>query len=1101
MTYRSTDSKVRDFELNREDAARLAECLNSFDDSDSWPGGFTRGNPFTAERILDDWSKSNSMRVLVAYSGDKIVGHCNIADAELDPEAAYVGLLGVDPEFQKQGFGRDLLIEAAQTAARAGKRRIDLHTWGGNLKAVPLYKKTGYNWVPGTQVLMESHIPGILGSHFFGEFFDRYDWYDVMKVDIRQEVDDFVEEGIGIFKYRFEGENGDLLLVTVDREAKGINSFDLTFDGKRIAASLSPSAHVGYIGLGETEVKLVIESGQESELKYSIKPNVSVSVQFSLEGKKNGEIRPDSVISEKGTMSIEIGATPLNREMNAWEKTKTQVEFVLQLGEKTISLFCGILPVEPISISSGPLAPCMSRGEVRRIDVGFTNNTDDELSGEIRVSPVQDGVCDPLTADLKLKKSNSIGVQIQVDTSGITSPSVIGVNVEVYVHEKKNLKLILRKRVNIPVIGASGAVAYVGLGDYIWLETESFRASLNKNPPMSVRLFEHKVLGTLLDGWGLLPDIGYPFADTGNEWDRKKFNVEIRNNPECAELELSAESIDRPGLYLTVIFRAHPGGGGLEQRVILENRGKEPLKNLGYKVRGWLGYPLNKLYVPLNGDVYCLDSLDWRGGRQLPINPEFFHESWIASVEQDNRMVLGFIWDSDYVDQVRAGRGRMPRVEYRIGDLTPGESVEFSPIRMLITDGPWRKVRQLWCRLNGRPSVPDLAMDARSDVEVEIVSKDTRHVGARTPPVFVDKDGSRELEFRLRVLQKNPISVDVSVEMPSGIKIDGKSKVSFTVDEVGFEKPFSRPFKIEANEDSSWFQSGGSICLEFASRVVHEPLTVVVYDSGLSVERTRFKVEQYNVFKTIVGNYELVASPEHRAGLIRFNLAGETSPFLDTFPDVGPFVWWDRFHSGVSPYLVGYDTWAWEQGFSKEKWTMKEAQVGPWVGYSATMKSKYVPNAKGVQLQARYLTLPGTPLVQLQMRVTNKARLWRRVLFGFRGVPRPGGDKRSIVHTVQDGKKVTYRPLGNETEVFVSTDEPWGALEGINKGEILGVVATDTSQTSLSLNIQGENAQTIGFRKWVTLSPSQTSLMTGYLVLAESVSQVEDLRQLPISLE
>ena len=211
MTDKHTQGKVRDFQLTLEDAGRLAECLNSFDDSDSWPGGFTRGNPFTAERVLDDWKKRKDMRVIVAYADDKIVGHCNVCEASRDKEAAYVGLLGVNPEYQKKGFGKALLIEAAQTAAEAGKRRIDLHTWAGNLKALPLYKRTGYNWVPGTRVLMESHIPGIIGVPLFSDFFEKHNWYDALKQEITQEVDDFVEDELGVFKYRFEGENGDLL--------------------------------------------------------------------------------------------------------------------------------------------------------------------------------------------------------------------------------------------------------------------------------------------------------------------------------------------------------------------------------------------------------------------------------------------------------------------------------------------------------------------------------------------------------------------------------------------------------------------------------------------------------------------------------------------------------------------------------------------------------------------------------------------------------------------------------------------------------------------------------------------------------------------------
>ncbi|MHA2080450.1 MAG: GNAT family N-acetyltransferase, partial [Candidatus Thorarchaeota archaeon] len=140
MSSRHTRGKVRDFELTEEDAVLLAESLTSFNDSHSWPGGFNQGNPFSAEDVLEFKETRDDIRVIVAYEGEKIVGHCDVCQHNQDLEAAYVGLLGVNPAFQGKGYGKAMLIEAAETAAKAGFRRIDLHTWAGNLKAMPLYK-------------------------------------------------------------------------------------------------------------------------------------------------------------------------------------------------------------------------------------------------------------------------------------------------------------------------------------------------------------------------------------------------------------------------------------------------------------------------------------------------------------------------------------------------------------------------------------------------------------------------------------------------------------------------------------------------------------------------------------------------------------------------------------------------------------------------------------------------------------------------------------------------------------------------------------------------------------------------------------------------
>jgi len=521
MSSRQTTQKVREFELTLEDAARLAECLNSFDDSDSWPGGFTHGNPFTAERVFKSWSKSKNIRVIVGYSEDKIVGHCNISNAELDAEATYIGLLGVNPQYQGQGYGKAMLIEAAQAAADAGKRRVDLHTWGGNLKAMPLYKR--YNWVPGTRVLMESHIPGIIGAEMFTEFFERYDWYDSFKVEITQDMDDIVEDGFGIFRYYFEGDDGDVLSVKIDREAKGICGFNLTLDGKTISAEVRPTTHVGYIGLGETEINLKIRNETGSNLLYSINANPVRDIAVELTGELSGSLLANEEVHLSGTMSIKSEATPIDKETNAFEKAKTQGEFTLTLGDRGITLFSGLIPTEALTISTGPMYPCISPGEETTIGIGLQNNTNEVVRGEIMFGfPPQTNLKES-TIDFQIEPGKAYELPLKLTTTYSDDNSVLPIQVNISVNQEsalvplmeKTLNIpalvpLMEKTLNIPVIGASGAVVYEGLSKHFILETESIRIGLQKTPSMALTYLEYKPLNERFTGWGLLPDVGYP---------------------------------------------------------------------------------------------------------------------------------------------------------------------------------------------------------------------------------------------------------------------------------------------------------------------------------------------------------------------------------------------------------------------------------------------------------------------------------------------------------------------------------------------------------------------------------------------------------------
>ncbi|MFW9924702.1 MAG: GNAT family N-acetyltransferase, partial [Candidatus Thorarchaeota archaeon] len=151
---------IREFQKNHSDAQLLAECYNSWDDPKSWPGGFSHGDPFTAERILEEMDKQTPLSKFVAVADGKIVGHCDVLEHFIAEDIVYIGLLGVNPAYQSKKIGKNLLLKAINRAIELEKEIITLHTWGGNLKAVPLYKKVGYFWAPDSSVYMENFLPG-----------------------------------------------------------------------------------------------------------------------------------------------------------------------------------------------------------------------------------------------------------------------------------------------------------------------------------------------------------------------------------------------------------------------------------------------------------------------------------------------------------------------------------------------------------------------------------------------------------------------------------------------------------------------------------------------------------------------------------------------------------------------------------------------------------------------------------------------------------------------------------------------------------------------------------------------------------------------------
>ena len=212
-----TPSEIVIRAFREEDAVGLAVLLNASDSA--WPGTFTGGVPYTPERVLEQRREREYLLDLVAEADGEIVGTCTLTRDWDDPQAAYVAFLNVHPEWHGKGIGKRLLLRAVDEAVHLGVPYVSLHTWAGNERALPLYKKTGFFWIPGTDVRMENYLPLMLRLPWAKELLGDAHWYGCLKREITLEEDREEWEGRQVFRYRLErGEKS--LEVVIDRAAK-----------------------------------------------------------------------------------------------------------------------------------------------------------------------------------------------------------------------------------------------------------------------------------------------------------------------------------------------------------------------------------------------------------------------------------------------------------------------------------------------------------------------------------------------------------------------------------------------------------------------------------------------------------------------------------------------------------------------------------------------------------------------------------------------------------------------------------------------------------------------------------------------------------------
>ncbi|MHA2041943.1 MAG: GNAT family N-acetyltransferase [Candidatus Thorarchaeota archaeon] len=1082
--------------MTEEDAVLLAECLTSFNDSDSWPGGFNQGNPFSAEDVLEFKQTRDDIRVIVAYEGEKIVGHCDVCQHNQDLEAAYVGLLGVNPAFQGKGYGKAMLIEAAETAAKAGFRRIDLHTWAGNLKAMPLYKRVGYMWFPNTRVLMESHIPGIINNPLFQEFFERYYWFDSFKPAIKQEPDDIVEEGIGIFKYHFEGDNGDAIDVIIDREAKGMCGFSLTIDGVTISAKVVPERHTGYIAVGEYPFEFKVSNSGDEELSFSATSAPSESFIVKMDDEFSGVLSPGEEKNLRGTYAISNTAKHIDRETNPDDKVKTQVEWALSLGESDTKLYSGLIPVAAISLSLGPSYPCLSPGESQTIGLGFQNNTEGPITGAIELAAPSTQDLGVETIEFTLSAHEHAEQALLIVANVVDAADVITIKATVFVGNKDERILVDEREVKVPIIGAAGAIAYEAINDRIVIENDQLRATMSSKPPMYFREIKNKIMGQEASGWFLLPDLGYPFPSEGGEWDRKDFDVKITNRMEYAQIELEGDSTDRPGLRYRITHRLYPGRGYIETSVFLKNLGTETYTNLGVKVAGWVRYEAPELYVPLRGRIYLLESAEWTGDGQLPRKPKEYHEQWIATRDLSQGSVMGFIFDSDDIAAIRPRRSGFTAVEYNLPDLGPGESVEKSVLHLVMSSGSWQDVRALWARLNGISIDRLEPSDLRSDLEVSIVPSGVDPHPIDGSPIFIDLAKSNELELGVFVIHETPIDVDIKVRMSEGLLVNGKRELELDPSTVGIDQPLKKRITVDAERLDDWLRRDGEIELKFGSRIERSSLSAVVYDSKIKAESKMENIEGLHLHTLLSGGWQIAVSPDYAGSLVRFGKEGQ-SIFHDIFPRTDPFIWWDRYFSGLNPWIQAWGVWDWETAFWKETWTVSEKEIGSWKGFELTTDMKHSPGLKGMEFSVQFMFLSGVPLVHAHLTARNLSSQWKRFNYGLRGTARPGGQVQNLIHCIVSGRRVIYEPTEGRARFLTDPRHGWAGFVDSRSDQTLGAISTLKTKTNLhALNI-GRDAQRLLTQVTIGLHPNEEATFSSYLTILEDVEDLRLLTNLP----
>ncbi len=1024
---------IRTLELEHAEALALMWR----ESSPAWVGnGPYGGERSSARRVLEDSRDMDPLAVFVAWRPDadgreRPVGYLTLYPFPPDEESTYVGILSAHPRFHGGGVGRDLLKVALQRTVELGYPRIALHTWPGNDKALPLYKKSGYFWMPGTSVFMPNFLPSIFRLDAARRFFADADWYRDLKREITLTEDDESIEGAGVFRYVWE-KDGRRLAVTIDRAARSVREviaeeYEVSIPGGTIR--IAPG------GQQRTEVRV---------LSRAVEAQVSASARGEDRVRADALARATAARGTTTVLPIEVGLAPTpSRERMRRPTDRLRVR--VTIGEDIVDLGRAIesaeVTVEAKVEGFDALWPGIATSGVLVVE----NRGESPLAATVTVAAPEWVTVTPdrvAAIDVPAKGAATIPLSLTVGRAAAfdltTTVVADGRAMEPTSHR-------------VVAAGIDDVVASIGperaslvTGD---LAVSAGLGPKDWRPGISLARRDGTHLGSVEFAFG--PPF-WPSPALGQNWEAR-----IEQREGRPSLILSTTSRDRELTFERTITLTPAGLVGLGFAVT--NRGAAPRTHSLL----WSTHPEQserdaKVAAPLRGATLYEDAAVWPDWADLALAPdEHLTEQWFAY--EAHGWCLGTIWTPRA--RLRLHRGA-PEVLYQM-DLAPGERAVAPMTSIVVAPGTWREVRARWRQLV-RPDAP---------VEAPPVRPALRAILA--PALFLEGEAATTL--RVENAQTRRLALDASVTI-------GEETVSAGhLPDLSHDSPGALATTLPLPEGLG--PRAAAIDLRHARDRWRFPAVVArVGQRGPapSIVATpgapeRVTVDNARLTFTVV--------PEQNGRIVSWRTNADGVEHLYGARDGHrAHAWFNPWFGGIQPIAFPHgegDDWRSALRKTPFSWVPAAQEVGaiPWTGLDLEGDASE-PLQKGVHLRLSYRTCAGSNLLVARLTVTNRGGKPFAADVGFENYVAPGGDHARLRFGIDraPGRRIEPTPRSDEFGF-----DRWAIAEA-SDGAAIVLVAGREGQRS-SVLVMGPYGGDIDTTRTVRLRPGETDDVVMFLAL------------------
>ncbi|MGE8204249.1 GNAT family N-acetyltransferase [Heyndrickxia sp. NPDC080065] len=635
---KSMTETIKIVEYHEGLAKSIADMWN--ESRDSWGGD---ASIKTEEQVKEQEANSEDLYLYLALDGDKVVGYCGISEYKEDTHALYIRLLNVHPDYHGKKIGKLLVLKAVEKTVEQGFPRIDLYTWPGNVKAVPLYKKCGFFWEDrdDTTHLM-NFIPMVLQNEITKPYFKHIDWYKDNIRAIEVKPDGIKENGFTYYEYVWR--NADYYLrIHIERSGRGLRLIE-TND---FLAEVMLDQH--------TQIE-----GRESKLQLFVKNKGTNPMHLMLEGLKNERI----VVSENKEVSIQNEEKLLlpvvikdGEEPNEWV-THPRAEVKVKINGIPSIFAIGMYPKKAMKLKAvyKPKKYETNKDQYCYLEIENHLKTDAEITVEFSSNSLVEW--DKLTHSIMVNDIGILKIPFHVKNYGfLQSECTVKVQTENETFQWKETLAFGIPNFGVKAGGYDKEFYYLQNGFYkVIVRKRDNAISFGSDQTLEQR--------TIL----LPPKFGKPYVGELTKKQASYFEYDESNS--AATMKIHYEVNQPLSMKIVLCFELY-GEGLLNYWMEIENTSENTFTDLF--VYQPVRHEINKTFIPLKGEVIYFNDAKITDWGQL--NSKDVSENWIFS--NDSKDPHGISWN----DHVKLGfEGWLIYLEEKVASIVTNEKLQTKPI-------------------------------------------------------------------------------------------------------------------------------------------------------------------------------------------------------------------------------------------------------------------------------------------------------------------------------------------------------------------------------------------------------------------------------------